>query len=319
MAVYGGKTNETGPDVNFNDVWILAHADGTGGSPTWVPRVANGAPPPARHMHSAVYDPTSRAMIVFGGHVQSGGPFGNDVWVLTNAIGPGTPVWTRLFPTGTPPAVREWHSAIYDGGSNRMVIFGGTASGDNNPWILEHANGLGGTPAWLKITPAAPAPSVRIGHSAVYDAGSNRMIVFGGQLLSGGSFTTEVWLLQHANGLGGTPVWIPLIPAGTPPAPRSDHTSVYDPADNRMVMFGGWRFLGGDIYFNDAWVLEHANGLGGSPAWKALAPVTTRPEKRELHSAVYNASSKRMVVFGGSVSPTSMRNDVWVLVNATGS
>ena len=318
MVVYGGKSNETGLDVNFNDVWILHHADDTGGSPTWVQAQPGGVAPLARHMHSAVYDPTTGAMIIFGGHLDIVDQFGNDVWVLTKAIGPGLPTWTQLSPTGTLPSKREWHSAVYDPGSNRMVVFGGTVSGDNNVWILEHANGVGGAPAWLKVTPPAPAPSPRRGHSAVYDVASNRMIVFGGQQNSGGAFLADVWVLSHANGLGGAPTWTALNASGLPPFPRADHTAIYDPAADRMVIFGGWSFSGSDTYFNDVWVVTHARGLGGFPAWKALAPLTAPPEKRELHSAVYSPSSKRMIVFGGSVSPTSMRNDVWLLLNATG-
>jgi hypothetical protein len=33
--------------------------------------------------------------------------------------------------------------------------------------------------------------------------------------------------------------WTQLAPTGTPPSPRTDSSAVYDPATNRMVMFGG--------------------------------------------------------------------------------
>ena len=46
----------------------------------------------------------------------------NDVWALSLA---GTPAWTQLTPTGTPPSARYGHSAIYDPVRDRMVVFGG--------------------------------------------------------------------------------------------------------------------------------------------------------------------------------------------------
>jgi len=92
---------------------------------------------------------------------------------------------------------------------------------------------------------------------------------------------------------------------------------VYNAADNGMLVFTGWRASPTDQYFQDVWVLAHADGLGGVSAWTELTPAGAAPAKRELHGAVYNASSDRMILFGGSVTPISMRNDVWILLNAT--
>src|SRR5437588_1390780 len=95
--------------------------------------------------------------------------------------------WTQLSPSGTPPSPRGFHgaSAVYDPSSNRMIVFGGRESNQNNTndvWLLTNANGLGGTPAWINLLPAnSPgAPASRSGHSAVYDIATNRMMVFGG-------------------------------------------------------------------------------------------------------------------------------------------
>src|SRR5947209_951037 len=93
--------------------------------------------------------------------------------------------WTQLAPSGAPPSPRGFHgaSAVYDPSSNRMIVFGGRDSSQNNlndVWILTNANGMGGASAWINLLPAnSPgAPASRSGHTAVYDAGSNRMIVF---------------------------------------------------------------------------------------------------------------------------------------------
>ena len=168
-----------------------------------------------------------------------------------------------------------------------------------------------GTPVWTStiVDGAAGSPPPRLGPTAGYDASSNRMMVFGGAAYN------DVWVLSNANGLGGTSVWTNTVAqgaAGSPP-PRSIHTAVYDAASNRMMVFGG---LGSSIY-NDVWVLSNANGLGGTPGWTNTVAqgAAGSPLGRVQPAAVYDASGKRMILFGGDIF-TTYYNDVWVLSNA---
>ena len=85
---------------------------------------------------------------------------------------------------------------------------------------------------------------------------------------------TGVYVLSHANGLGGTPTWDPLNPSGDLPAARIGHTTVYDPKSNRLILFGGGDCCGGS--FNDTWVLVNANGMGGPPSWQRSSRPTTK-------------------------------------------
>src|SRR5205807_4899288 len=149
-------------------------------------------------------------MIVFGGEQPSVNA-SNDVWVLSNANGVGTPTWNTLSPTGGPPPARAFHAAVYDAASNRMIVFGGSQASQlsNDVWVLSNANGFGGTPAWSQIIPVGTPPAARSEHSTVYDAASNRMIVFGGGI-AGSLWLNDVWVLSNANGLGGIPAWTQL-------------------------------------------------------------------------------------------------------------
>lgn len=331
MIVFGGLN---GPgDVTthplFNDVWVLSNADGLGGPSTWTQLSPTGGPPSARAYHSAAYDPVSNRMMVFAGDPNVGSCFGavNDSWVLTNADGTGgTPHWTQLSPSGGPPPLRQGPTAVYDSATNRMVVFGGgeNACGvaKNDVWVLENANGLGGTPAWTQLFPTGGPPPARGGQTAVYDAANNTMIVFSG-CASGACPSGDVWVLQNANGLGGTPAWTQLFPTGGPPPLRWSHTAVYDQATNRMTVFGGAGVFtpatGGRL--NDVWVLEDANGLGGTPNWTQLFPTGGPPSSRDSHTAVYNPVTNRMVAFAGRSCPSSncsALNDVWVLSDANG-
>lgn len=273
-----------------------------------------------RNSHSAVFDPTTNRMVVFGGRAYSASRANlNDLWRLnaaTNASVGST--WTAVAPLGSKPSARSGHTAVYNSISNRMIVFGGglgsTSPCVNDTWVLENANGNGGTATWAQLSPSGATPPARLYHSAVYDATSNVMMMYGG----GDCFSTvfgDFWILSNADGTGGTPTWTQLTPTGVPPTPRAYHTSVYDSSTNSMIVFGGSGF--GSILFNDVWVLSHANGNGGTPAWTQLTPSGAPPAARTQHSAVYNPVQNTMTIFAGSNSV--LLNDTWVLSNANGS
>jgi len=303
------------------DVWVLAGA--TGGSSSWTQLAPTGGPPLGRYAHSVVYAPSSNRIVVLGGCPSNCGVALQDVWVLSNANGlGGTPAWTQL--PAPHPFPTEGQSAVYDDANNRMIVFGGQ-NGFNTPVnlvrVLENADGTGfGAPAWTVLAPSGVPPAPRESVGAAYDASSNRMIVFGGATLVCCAFVAatynDVWVLTNANGLGGTPAWVQLAPLGTPPPQRYWTTAVYDASANRLIVFGGVDGQGGPAapYYNDVWVLSHANGLGGTPEWAQLAPFGAPPTARFGHVAGYNSATASMVVAMGRTDvPTfTLFNDVWV-------
>jgi hypothetical protein len=296
MIVFGG-TSDTSP---LNDTWILTNADGHHGQPVWIPVVTATAPPAANYS-AGMYDPNSNRMILYGGAA------GTDVWVLTNAngLGSGAPSWIQLNPVATvsslPTVLTDYEKTVYDPVRNVMIVYDSTAG----VWTLSHANGLGGTPVWTLLKVPANGPSGRAAFTTVYDPGSNRMMVFGGG--AGGTDLNDLWALTHANGLDGTPEWIPL-PTGTAtiPAGRSGHTAVYDPASDAMTIFGGIGLPA------ETWTAAHASGLTQSPVWTLANSGVPVPDPRTFCSAVLDTNSFSMIVFGG-LGSTSLLNTVIVL------
>ncbi|HVP38111.1 MAG TPA: kelch repeat-containing protein [Candidatus Saccharimonadales bacterium] len=253
--------------------------------------------PRGRDHHTAIYDPVRQRMIVFGGY-DGAGLYFNDAWALS-LTSHGYPAWSRLTPTGTGPDGLYDHSAIYDPVRDRMIVFGGTdGSKSNVVWALS----LSGTPAWTQLSPTGAPPSPRSAHNAVYDPVRDRMLVFGG---ADGSYLNEVWALS----LSGTPAWTQLAPTGAPPAARTDACAVYDPAQDRMVVFGGYYYSDAPHYLNDTWALT----LSGSPAWVQLSPMGTAPSAREGHAGVYVSDWGCMMVVGGDTEDQGIRGDVWEL------
>src|SRR5439155_282253 len=157
----------------------------------------------------------------------------------------GTPTWTILTPTGTPPPARTAHSAIYDPVRDRMVVFGGGGASSylDDVWVLSSA----GPPAWAALTSTGMAQSGRAYLTAIYDPVHDRMVTLGGV---DGSFDYfhDGWSLS----LAATPAWTPYAPTDSLPPVRAGHSAIYDPVRDRMVVFGGQHPFG---LVNDVWAL----------------------------------------------------------------
>ena len=277
-------------------------------------------------------------MIIHGGQLNGTGL--SDVWAL--ALGPA-PAWSQITTTGTGPAARSAHAAVFDAINDRLVVFAGL-DGAGQPsagvWTLS----LGATPTWSSVTVAGTPPSARYGASGTYDRLRRRALFFGGGV--GAPNTNETWALS----LEGTPTWT-LLPSTNSPQGRQFHTAAYDPFGDRLLVFGGssgpvlsdtWALplsspgsawipltstrrkghtavldtarrrmvvFGGEnsTQLSDVWEM----GLGAGSTWSRLNPAGTPPSPRALHAAVYDDRRDRMMVFGGRGGPAV--NDLWEL------
>ena len=153
-------------------------------------------------------------------------------------------------------------------------------------WALDLS--AANTVTWTQLIPAGTLPPTRTSHSAIYDAAQNRMIIFGGA--SKYFMHGDTWALDLS--VAGNETWTELTPAGRPPVGRVAHSTVYDTAGNRMLLFAGQDEYG---MLDDVWTLDLTLG---AEAWAELKPSGAIPV-REAHSAVYDASHQRMIVFGG--------------------
>jgi len=189
MVVFGGVSTT----AYLGDVWALSLS----APPTWTRMAPTGTLPRARLEHSAIYDPVRERMVVFGGLNRSS--FLDDVWALSLGA---APAWTVITPTGTRPAVRSAHRAIYDPTRDRMVVYGGFnyspgASPGTDTWALSLDRS-----EWTLLEPAGTPPGPRTTHSAIYDPVGDRMLVFGGHGVS-----NDLWELRWGS---------PAIPSRAP-------------------------------------------------------------------------------------------------------
>lgn len=99
------------------------------------------------------------------------------------------------------------------------------------------------------MNPGGKPPAPRQYTAAVYNPGSNRLTVFGGD----GSNTalSDVWVLKNANGLHGNPAWKQIKPSYNYWQPGTE---------------GRWNCQGVDLV-NDRMILTLGNGNPDGPSW----------------------------------------------------
>jgi hypothetical protein len=271
MILFGGTPDS---QILENEVWQLT----LGNAPSWSQVNPTGILPSGRLGHSAIYDPVRDRMIVFGG-LDGMFQIVSDVWALSLTDG----TWSQLQPSGAPPPGRRYHTAIYDPVRDRMVVFGGDGGFGNllrDTWSLW----LSPSPRWERIVPNGSLPTIRYGHSAIYDRWRDRMLVFGG---SGPS--NDLWALTFAD-----TTWNLLASTGTLPTPRYGQSAVYDAGGDRMIAFGG---SDGNQFLDEVWLLSLASP---APSWSRFFPTSPSPSVRQFHTAIYDSVFRRMLVFGGS-------------------
>jgi hypothetical protein len=220
------------------------------------------------------------------------------------------PAWTQI---EDGPADLLWTCSAFDPVSRLMYVFGGLdgLGTVHNTLRVLNVDAAAPPTTWLSLTPAG-APQARYGASLIFDPVGNRLILFGGLIDGDVASTNELWEYRIA-----TSTWNLLTPAN-PPAARQHHSAVYDEVNDRMVVFGGTTADQATQYSD---VAALALPALGAVSWTTFSiagtPPLTAPEPRFNHTAVYDSTNRRMIVFAGRTA-TSVVQDLWTL-DLTGS
>lgn len=298
--------------------WLVGSQTGVRSTQASWSRVdAVGAAPIARDHHVLLYDQADKTLVLFGGR-NAPTNFG-DLWRVRFRA--GKPRWEKMLVAEPVPRPRWMPYAAVNELEDVIIMHGG-ALGHTSPctdetWLLEHMSTTKGVARWHRVETDGDRPAARADHRGGYDAERDRLIVHGGHNCVQTMFD-DAWVLHNATGRRGVPQWHKLAirnPSDGPGRVRT-HSAVYDPGTNRLIIFGGSN--GFDAVYNRVWLLTNANGEGGDSEWLALKlRGGAQPAARAGHSAVFDAATNRMVVFGGSGLSESY-NDAWVLVGANG-
>ncbi|MBM3274222.1 MAG: hypothetical protein FJZ00_03655, partial [Candidatus Sericytochromatia bacterium] len=189
--------------------------------------------------------------------------------------------WRQLIPGSSKgaPAGRTFATMVLDEAGRKLVVFGGRVEGaaSGETWIFNLAD-----ETWRQAASGPP----RWGHGAGFDARSRTMYVVAGQKPQ---FLDDTWAFDAK-----TEQWAEVAVSGSRPGARYAHSTVMDPARNRLVVSHGFAT---DGRHDDTWALDL-----GAKTWTDLSPADTRPVKRCLHDGALDASRNGMYLFGGCAS-----------------
>lgn len=170
----------------------------------------------------------------------------------------------------------------YDSARGRVLLFGGA----NERQVLADLWSWDGE-RWSCLSEDGPSP--RTFPSLAYDAGGQRLILYGGNRVlfgteqDGDTFLDDMWAWDGRS-------W-ERIQTDTPPA-RAEAAMVYDSIRRRLVLFGGHRVVDGErIRLGDTW---EWNGH----RWEQVS--SDGPSARNGAAMAYDARRERAILFGGS-------------------
>lgn len=205
--------------------------------------------------------------------------------------------WVQL-PDG--PRELEDHSAIYDPVRQRMWVFGGTSGSTHFTDGLYYFS-LDSL-AWHGPigTNGNPKPVAREGHSAVYDANNDDMVIFAGEATghtpTGGwlhdawslDLSTLTWTCMSKDDVSHDDTWIHF---------RWYQVAVDDSVHERMIVYGGDY----EDAFDDTWALPYDEYSCSSPGdYWALIQDGTGGLPATNAAGMMDAANNRLIVFGGN-------------------
>jgi DNA-binding SARP family transcriptional activator len=295
------------------EVWRLSGLR-VGQRATWT-RIATapGPHPTDRWLFGASYDTPHDRIVLHGGGLGQTSPCTNDTWILEHASGlEQAPVWRQVSYRGSTPPARGGFDQIFDAAHRRLIVFAGhdcIYPHFDDTWVLAFDDETLTSGEWSRLWPDSSAgiPRERDLYAAAYDTASGRMFVFGGRASMLAS--SELWALEHANGLGGRAAWRRVECAGEPPA-RISAAATYDAKRDVWTLVGGT-----DENANvtrDVWMLRGVGRDLSHCRWEHPTAVGRVPAERSAANAMLLPESRGIVLFGGSFDSTPL-GDTWLM------
>lgn len=184
------------------------------------------------------------------------------------------------------PHARAGHNLVYDTSRQQVLLLNGQGGADVKEEELSGLWAWDGSRWVLLDGSAEPRPRILAG--TAYDAGRQRLVLYGGA--TPGDFTQmdDTWEWDGS-------VWRQVDAAG--PGARDHTVMVYDKAREEIILYGGTRVGEGDL--GDTWSYD-------GEQWELVA--TDGPGPRNHHTMAYDTAREQVLLFGGGPGPLG---DTW--------
>jgi len=266
---------------------LAARANDQPASLRWSLATASGAAPSPRIDAPVAYDSVGRQIFVFGGLDASGDR--NDLW----AYSVDHQQWTQINPSGTPPNPRHGHTATLDPVRRRIIVIAGQGAGFfGDVWAYDIR-----ASAWTQLGGNSGGPSPRYGHSSIYDAKRDRIVISHGFTSEQGRYD-DTWAFDLVSNS-----WREISPANPRPLRRCLHHAVYVAQSDQMLLYGGCSSGYGPCPQGDLWSFDLAKNQ-----WTQIV-TSVNPAPRQRYGMVFDDNRKRLVLFGGLGGPAF--SDTW--------
>jgi hypothetical protein len=245
---------------------------------------------PPKGEGTMAYDAESDQIIFYAGALAKIGYYDLDPASETWAYDYNTNTWANMEPAKAPFGIKGTRM-VYDTESDRMLLFGGWnpqggKEGFSETWAYDY-----NTNTWEKMAPAVSPPG-RYYHAMVYDAGADRIILWGGHGESG-LFQVDVsivWTYDY-----NTDSWEALESSEAPIGGKFAEM-VYDSIADRSLLY----------IEKELWAFDYSTNL-----WTLLSD-SPAPGMSELHNLVYSEKHNQITMFG--ICPQySCKNKTWIL------
>lgn len=342
MQLWGGRTDGEAAPTN-DSLLRMAVVAGGGWDSSVHPTAGPAGRPDPRAGHSVSHAEGFGADFYFGG--RSSNRWWNDAWRLYRVDNAATATqtdfgytWQGANPSGTRPDHRAEHSSVVMHKSS-LLIFGGRgpagASGHQvfgDAWRLWAEYPQPNQELWqwqaLTFTGSGTPPAARFGHTAIWEAANNRMLVFGGvgDTASNPS-DNNVYALTILPGSQNQGEWsMPQFLDEVRPPARFDHAMSFDPVvrpdphmpccHGRVAYVSGGKtsqsaFADGTIW--GLWSYTHGPHAG-SLRWRAYTPAAgLAPSPRAEHTMELEAGTFVNLMFGGTNAAESQDDTLWAI------
>ncbi len=189
--------------------------------------------------------------------------------------------------TSAAPEERLGHRMIYDPVDKRIVLYGGAVWDDEYTFYGELWGYDTGTNTWSEME-AANMPPARFNSMVTYIPGRHQLFLFGGFARDGR--IDDTWVYDFASS-----IWTELNPTDHPNQ-RSDSSIVYDPNNDVVVLFSGYRR--DEVKTRETWVYSFEEGN-----WVEMAPVN--PPLHQYGNYMIHTETGQLLMYPGHWSVVS--------------